>query len=139
MPFKEEVQYFRKQIIPSHKWSELIRGIGLFVSILSYNNTLLSSPPSIVSPGRGGGELPRRGDCAVSTENHSHPWRLGVPGLHHSVWRHRHPGPIHLTRGILFTAIQSLSHSCFDFPVLIMLCFCQGPRLLPALRDAHAL
>lgn len=68
----------------------------------SYQTTIrqLSLSPSMVSAGWGGCELPCGRDSVVSPENHADSWRFRVPGLHHSVWRHWHTGPIHLTWGI---------------------------------------
>lgn len=49
--------------------------------------------------GRGGGELPRRRDGVIAAEDDAHSRGLRVPGVHHSVRGHRHPGPVHLARG----------------------------------------
>lgn len=80
------------------------------------NNTCPSFSPSIVSPGWGGSELSRRRDGVISPENHSDPWRFRVPGLHHSVRRHRHTGPIHLTRGITNIHTHFFVPLCFLLP-----------------------
>lgn len=49
--------------------------------------------------GRGGGQLPRGGDSIIPAEDDAHPRGLRVLGVHHSVWGHRHPGPVHFARG----------------------------------------
>lgn len=58
----------------------------------------------MMSAGRGDNELPRRRDSIVSAENHTDTGRFRVPGLHNSLWRHWHTGPIHFTRGITQTS-----------------------------------
>lgn len=50
-------------------------------------------------PGWRGRELPYRRDTAITPENHPDPRGLRVAGLHHTVWRHRHTGAVHVARG----------------------------------------
>lgn len=45
-------------------------------------------------------ELPHWRNGPVTAENHTHPWRLGVSGVHHSVRWHWHPCALHLTWGM---------------------------------------
>lgn len=66
------------------------------------------SPFLPLSPsGWSGSELPRRRNCVITPENNPDPRRLGVSGLHHAFWRHRHSGAIYVTWGNKQTSTQT--------------------------------
>lgn len=86
---------------------------------------------SSLFPGWGDRELPHRRDAIISAENHSDPWRFRVPGLHHTVWGHRHTGAIYFTWGKTQMDLKNLSYLGLDVKTYF---YCPFPPWLFLIR-----